>query len=436
MTLALEGIKVVDLSQVAAAPVAARHLADFGADVIHVESPVTGDFWRGYQAGQGGAAGITSEINYNWENYNRNKRSITIDLAQENGREIVGKMIKEADVFITNMRPFELERFKLDYATLSQLNSRLVYGSVSGFGKKGPDKNLPAYDITAYWTRAAIPYVLTTTGMPGPGFSPAFGDNLAGMALAFGIMTALFVRERTGVGQEVDLSLYHVGVYQISFAIAGALATKQDFKEEMAKRRAEMGLEVSPEREKLVNEAENAINRLTEFSRGNMPNSLVLPYETKDGRRIMFMMLQPERYWPRFCRAIGREDLIEDSRFDSLEARRENHAELTRILDGVFLGKTLEEWKSHLGDIPYAPAQTILEVINDPQARENDFFTSIDHPTYGPLEVISNPVKLSQTPASVRLPAPELGQHTEEVLLEYGYTWDDIAQLKEKGVIA
>ena len=435
MPLALEGIKVVDVSQVAAAPVAARHLADFGADVIHVESPVTGDFWRGYQSGHGGNVGITSEINYNWENYNRNKRSLTLNLSQEGGRGALYKLIEKADVFITNMRPFELDRFKLDYDTLDRLNPRIIYASINGLGKKGPEKDAPSYDITAYWTRAGIPYALTTTGMPSPGFRPAFGDNLAGMTLAFGIMAALFVREKTGVGQEVDVSLYHTGIYQLSFDYAAALATRQDFKEEMIKRE-EAGRAVSPDREQIMAEAEAAVARLSESTRGNMPNSLTMSYTTKDERRILFQMLQPDRYWPRLCRAIGREELVRDPRFNSFEARRENGPELTQILDEVLKCRTLEEWKSCLGDIPCAPAQTIMEVINDPQARENDFFTAFDHPTYGPLEVISNPAKLSKTPASVRMPAPELGQHTEEILLEYGYTWEDIIQFKEQGTIA
>lgn len=437
MAIALEGIKVVDVSQVAAVPVAARHLADFGADVIHVENPATGDFWREYQAGQGsGAAGVPSDINYNWENYNRNKRGMTLDLSQERGQEILYKLVAKADVFLTNLRPIELERFKLEYTTLSRLNPRLIYGSLTGYGKKGPDRDVPAYDATAYWTRAAIPYVLSTVGMPGPGFRPAFGDNVAGMTLAFGIMTALYVRERTGIGQEVDLSLLHTGIYQISFDIAGALVTGRDFKDELMKRRDEQEEPMRKRREEMVAEAEAAVARLSDLYRENAPNPLTLPYETKDERRLVFIVLQPDRYWSRFCQAIEQEDLEHDPRFESIERRRENSAALIAILREAFLTKTLDEWKPRLSAIPFAPAQTLLEVINDPQARINDFFVSFDHPTYGRIDVIANPVKLSKTPATIRMPAPEFGQHTEEVLLEHGYTWEDIAQFKEQGVIA
>lgn len=402
MALALEGIKVVDVSQVAAVPMAARHLADFGADVIHVENPATGDFWRGFQAGTaGGTAGVPSDINYNWENFNRNKRSVTLDLSQEGGREIIYKLLEKADVFVTNLRLFELEKFKLEYDTLHRLNPGLIYGSLTGYGKKGPERNIPAYDTTAYWARAAIPYMMSATG-----FRPAFGDNVAALALAFGVVTALFVREKTGVGQEVDLNLFHIGIYQISFDIAGALVTGRDFDEWRIR------------------------------SREDTPNALALPYETKDGRQVFLVILQPDRYWSRFCQAIGREDLEHDPRFESFEPRIENHAALMYILEEVFRTKTLDEWKQRLEGMPFAPAQNLVEVINDPQARANDCFVAYDHPTYGRMEVVANPVKLSETPATIRMPAPEFAQHTEEVLLEYGYTWEDIAQFKEQGIIA
>jgi len=436
MAIALEGIKVVDVSQVAAVPMAARHLADFGAEVIHVENPASGDFWRFYQAGQGGAAGVPSEFNYNWETYNRNKRGVTIDLSQESGQEILYKLVEKTDVFLTNLRLVDLERYKLEYDVLSRLNPRLIYGSLTGYGNKGPDRDVPAYDATAYWTRAAIPYMLTMLGMPGPGFRPAFGDNVAALALAFGVMTALYVRERTGVGQEVDLALFHTGIYQLSFDVAGALATGRDYKDELMQRRAELEESVRESREQMVAEAEAAVARLSDLNRGNIPNPLAMRYQTKDERMVVLLALQPDRYWSKFCQAIEREDLEHDPRFESIERRAENSAALIAILDEVFLTRTLDEWKPRLAVMPFAPAQTLLEVINDPQARVNDLFVPFDHPTYGRIEVIANPIKLSQTPATIRMSAPEFGQHTEEVLLEYGYTWEDLAQFKERGVIA
>jgi crotonobetainyl-CoA:carnitine CoA-transferase CaiB-like acyl-CoA transferase len=426
MALALEGIKVLDVAQVVAVPMAARHLADFGADVLHIENPTTGDSWRYYQAGQGGTTGTApSEINYNWENFNRNKRSVTIDLSQEEGQKIIYKLVEEADVFVSNLRPFEIERFKLEYDALSQINPGLVYGCVTGCGRKGPEKNAPAYDATAYWTRSGIAYMLSMPGMPGPGFRPAIGDNVTALALAYGIMVALYVREKTGVGQEVDVALFHAGLYQISFDIAGALATGMDYQDWREQPPPEM-----------ITQAQAAVAPLSAFYKSRAPNPLAMVYITKDLRVILFVALQPDRYWGKFCWAIGREDLENDPRFNSFEARAENREALYPILDEVFMSKTLDELKPRLEGIPYAVHQTLLEAINDPEARANDYFVAYDHPAYGRIEALTNPVKLSKTPATVRMPAPEFSQHTEEVLLEYGYSWEEIAQLKERRVIA
>jgi len=438
MALALEGIKVLDVSQVAAVPMCARHLADFGADVIHIENPATGDSWRVFQAGVSGTgtgSGAPSEINYNWENFNRNKKSVTIDLSHEGGRDIVYRMVEKADVFVTNLRLWEREKFGLEYDTLSRLNPRLIYGSLTGWGKQGPDKNAPAYDSLAYWARAGLGYLYTVTGMSPAVDGGAFGDNVAALGLAFGIMTALYVRERTGVGQEVDTSLFHTGIYQISFFIAGALTTGLDLADWRVPAEGE---ERMKRREELLTELAAAARPIRDFFRESAPNPLVLPYETKDDRWLLLSILQPDRYWAKVCQAIERADIEHDPRFESFEPRVENHVALLHILDETFRSKTLDEWKPRLAQagIPFAPYQNFLETVNDPQAKANDFFIPVDHPSYGRIEVISNPVSLSKTPSSIRMPAPEFSQHTEEVLLEYGYTWEDIGQFKEQGIIA
>jgi crotonobetainyl-CoA:carnitine CoA-transferase CaiB-like acyl-CoA transferase len=412
VSCALEGIKVIDVSQVAAVPMAARYLGDFGADVIHVEHPVNGDSFRVIQTGMSMTAGVQSEINYVWENYNRNKKSMTLDLSRELGQTILYKLIEKADVFLTNMRPFELEKYRLEYGILSQLNPGLIYGALTGYGKKGPERDAPAYDHAAYWARSGIPHRLTSRmppvppGTPPPAFVPAFGDHMAGMTLACGVMTALFMRERTGTGQEVGVSLFQSGVYQLSYDLAGALVTRQD------------------------------CTRMT--SREDARSPLVTQYLTKDGRWIVLTELRPERSWSRFCQAIEREDLEHDPRFASLEAMTENGTVLMHILEEVFGSRTLEEWRPSLNAarFPWSPVQTFPEVINDRQARDNDFFVSYDHPAYGRVEGVANPVKLSKSPETVRMPAPEFGQHTEEVLLELGYTWEDIAHFQQDGIIA
>jgi len=226
------------------------------------------------------------------------------------------------------------------------------------------------------------------------------------MNLACGIMTALFMRERTGVGQEVAVSLFHSGVYQLSFDLAGTLVTGQD------------------------------CQPMT--SREDVRNPLGTLYQTGDGRWLLFSCVRPDRYWSRFCQAIEREELEQDPRFATIEAMTENNTALLHILEDVFASRTLAEWRPCLNaaGLPWSSVQSFPEVINDPQARANDFFVSYEHPAHGLMEGVANPVKLSESPETVRMSAPEFGQHTEEVLLESGYSWEDIVQFKEQGIIA
>ena len=403
MGLALEGIKVVETAVVYAGPIAGRLLADWGADVIKIEHPVRGDLARSESAKRGGKS-IMSDINYRLENFNRNKRGITLDLSQDGGREIIYKLLEKADVFLSNFRPRELEKFKLEYDTLSQLNPRLIYASVTGYGRKGPDRDLPGYEFTSFFPRSGMLHLLQLPGTPPIQPPLGLGDNVTALALACGIMTALFIREKTGVGQEVDVSLFNTGVHALSLHVAGSLVTGQD---------------------------------MQQVDRKDITNALVNPYQTKDRRWLFLGVSQTDLYWSRFCQAIEREDLEHDPRFASFESRIENHLDLLNILDKVFLSKALEEWKVRLNEagLPWAPVQNFPEVTADPQARANNFFVSYDHPTYGHIEGVANPIQLSKAPATVRMPAPELGQHTEEILLDLGYSWDDIARLKEQGVI-
>lgn len=411
MSLGLDGIKVVETATVMAGPTAGRFLADWGAEVIHCEHPKRGDIMRGIRdssVGPGGAQGgksIRSSIQYEAENHNRNKRSMTLDLSQEGGREILFKLLKTADVFLSNFRPREIQKFKLDYETLSQLNPRLVHANVYSYGRKGPFRDAPGYDFLAFWARAGLLHVFSKPGAAPFITSRAFGDRMTGLSLALGIMTALFVRERTGLGQEVDVSLFNTGVFAITSEVGGSLVTGED---------------------------------LQQADRKEMLNAAATYYQTKDGRWLRLGMAQADLYWTRFCRAIGRPDLEHDPRFNSYEPRTLNHATLFDILEGIFPCKTLAEWTDILTEagLPWAPVQSLPEVTRDPQARANGFFESYDHPTYGRVEVVANPIKLSRTPATNRRPAPEFGQHTEEVLLEHGYTWEDIEAFKDRNIIA
>ena len=410
MSLTLEDIKVIEIAGAAAVPMTGRLLADWGADVVRIEHPVTGDALRHVQTsaklagtiGNGATTVALSDIPYETLNFNRNKRSMTLDLSKERGQQVIHKMIEKADILLSNMRPYEMEKWQLKYETLSRKNSKLICASLNGYGQKGADRNAPGYDVIAAWARAGIQDLVQASG-----FRPAFIDNVAGMSLAYGVMTALFMRERTGMGQEVSLSLFQTGVFQTSFDIAGALVTGENYDD--------WGITYREE----------------------YPNVLAVPYKTKDERTIRLGILQPDLYWTKFCKGIGREDLEHDQRFASFTARIENNIILLHILDEVFLSKTLDEWKPRLDEagIPWSPVQTLQEVVNDPQARANDFFVPLDHPTYGQVEVVANPIKLSKTTTTVK-PAPEFGQHTEDVLLENGYSWDDIEQLKKEKVIS
>ncbi len=406
MALALEGIKVIETASVFAGPMAGRLLADWGADVIHVEHPIRGDIARrSTRRTVVDERIMMSDIDYAAENFNRNKRGMTLDLSQEGGREIIYKLLEKADVFLSNFRPRELQKFKLEYDTLGRLNSRLICANLSSYDRKGPDRDLPGFEDTSYFSRSGIHYVLQIPGTYPTQLPFGLGDSVAGLALAYGIMTALLVRERTGIGQEVDASLFHTGVFALCFDIAGALVTGQDRQQ---------------------------------VERKDVANVLVTTYQTKDGRWLQLGTEQPASYWSRFCQAIEQEDLEHDPRFASFELIIENRAALMYILDEVFLSKTLAEWKVRLSEagLPCAPVQNLQEIIADPQARANDYFIPFEHPTYGHMEVVANPIKLSKTPETIRMPAPEFGQHTEEVLLEHGYTWEDIEQFKEQRIIA
>ena len=412
MSLALDGIKVIETASGMAGPMAGRLLGDWGADVIHVEHPVRGDMGRDarrllgtlYAKATSGRR-IPSDINYSVENHNCNKRSMTLDLSQDNGQKILYRMLGKADVLLMNFRPRELKKFNLEYGALSRINSGLIYANVTGYGRKGPDQDLPGYDFNAFWARTGILRVLLTPDMVPPTTPMALGDRTAALAFACGIMTALFVRERTGIGQEVDVSLFNTGVFVNANDIGGALATGHDRQN---------------------------------VNREDLGNVLLGSYRTKDNRWLRIAVNQPDRYWSRVCAALELEDLEHDSKFASFESRIENHIALFRILEETFLTRTLDEWKVRLTEagLPWAPVSSLPEVISDPQARANEFFAAYDHPTYGPIEIVGNPMHLSKTPASVRKPAPEFGQHTEEILLEYDYTWEDIVQFKAQGVIA
>lgn len=405
MASVLEGIRVIETASAFAGPMAGRLLADWGADVIHVEHPVRGDLSRSRRRGLQSGNSIYSEIDYGAQNHNRNKRSMSLDISKEGGLKVIYGLLKEADVFLSNFRPRELEKFNLEYEDLSRLNPRLVCANMSANGRKGPGGNLPGFEGTSYFSRSGMLHVLQAPGIAPCQIPNGLGDYVAGLALAYGIVGALFMREKTGVGQEVDVSLFQTGVFALSYDVAGALVTRQDRQP---------------------------------VHRKDLANALMNFYQTKDGRWVRFVIAQPDLYWTRFCGALQRKDIETDARFADFDHRVQHHVELFHAVEAAILTRTLAEWAPRFDEagLPWGAVQTLPEVISDPQAKANSFFLPLDHPTHGEMEVVAGPVRLSGSIATAGKPAPEFGQHTEEVLLEYGHSWEDIAQYKEQRVIA
>ena len=399
MTGILQGIRVVDMGHVVAIPAAGATLADWGAEVIKVE-PLTGEMYRGLVRSQ---AVDTPPVNWRIQLLNRNKRGLALDLKQKAGKDILYKLVQRSDVFMSNYELSALKKLKMDYTTLSKINPRLIYGILTGYGTVGPDRNERGFDYAASWARSGLMHLMAEPeGIPIPQRGGMMDRVVASHAVA-GILAALLHRERTGEGQEVEFSLYHTGVWTLAEDIQSAL----------------VGFP------------------LGRHDRTKAGNPLWNNYRAKDDRWFWLAMLQSDPSWPDFCRAIEKPDLEIDPRFNTRQVRAENCAELIGIMDEVFATKNRKQWERRLrkNNCIYGRVETPEEVINDPQAIANDFFATIDHPVAGEKQVVATPVKFRQNPASVRTPAPEVGQHTEEILLELGYTWDDIAQLNEQGVI-
>jgi crotonobetainyl-CoA:carnitine CoA-transferase CaiB-like acyl-CoA transferase len=369
-----------------AVPSGAAVLADWGAEVLKIE-PLTGEPQRGIMALS------PSPVNWRFEVHNRNKKSLALDLKTEKGRDILYTLVKASDVFMSN---YEL-------AALSGTNPRLVYALLTGYGTEGPDKDRRGFDMAAAWANTGMQYLLSESGSIPPTQRGGVMDRTVGFHMVAGILAALLHRERTGQRQLLELSLYHSGVWMLAADLQVALG----------------GLPVAP------------------YDRDKALNPLVGKYRTGDDRWIQLVMLQSDLSWHDFCQALERPDLENDPRFIDMVIRAQHCEELINILDEVFARRSADEWETTLREhnCIYGRVRTPDEVITDPQAQANDFFTEVEHPVVGRTRMVTTPVRFHQNPASLRRTAPETGQHTEEVLLELGYDWDDIARLKDEGII-
>ncbi len=403
-TYPLSGVRVIECATALAGPAATQLLADIGAEVIKVESPRGGETGRGQVNDAGKHFDLANGLPYHFENNNRNKKSIVVDLTREEGRQLIYSLVAKSAAFVQNLRPDAVAKLGIDYQTLRNYNPSLVYANCSGFGPKGPQAGQIAMQ----------PVIDAATGLmlgigeadtPPVHLPGGLSDQLTAMTLAYGIMFGLFQRERTGLGQELDVSMLGAMVWAQTNNMLYTLMHK----------------EPRPRQR-----------------RTRVKNPLVNYYRCSDGRYIMFGNFRADRRWPGFCRALGLNELVDDPRFCNIHIREQHSVELIAILDKVFAGKTRDEWLRILAseDLIYGPIKDYWEVVNDPQVLENDYIVEFDHPCLGKIKEIGDPVKSSLVPVPILEPAPQLGQHTEQVLIDIlGLSWGEISALREHEVI-
>ena len=400
----LDGIRIIDWTIWQQGPVATQMLADLGAEVIKIEERERGDPGRGITA-VAGSATVKSGRNYYFEANNKHKKSIALNLKQPEAREIVHRLARHSDVFVQNFRKGVARRLGLGYADLCALNPRIIYASASGYGPEGPDSGEPSFDYLGQ-ARSGIMNAVGSGSTAPTYVYGGIADQMGAIMLAYGVLAALFARERTGFGQEVDAS--HLGSMM---ALQGLNVVARTI----------MGKE------------------FPRNTRANAYNPLWNHYRCADDKWISLAMLQPDRYWKDFCEVVGKPELIADPRFAEVKIRGKNSAALVAIFDEVFATRPRHEWMRVLkgrGDFIYTIVNSVTDLPDDPQVRANDYVVDYDHPALGNLTLLGMPVKLSVTPGNPRGHAPELGEHTELLLTEMlGYSWDDVARLREANVI-
>ena len=390
-----ENLKVLDLTRVLAGPYASMMLADYGADVIKIETPESGDDSRGF------GPFIGKESAY-FMSLNRGKRSMTLNLKAPKAQDIFRQLVKKADVVLENYRPGTMEKFGLGYEALQQVNPRIIYAACSGFGHSGPYMEKPAYDVIVQ----GIGGIMSITGQEGgepTRVGASVGDITAGLFTVIGLVTALYTRSITGLGQKVDVAMLDCQVAILENAIARYQVT---------------GIIPQP--------IGNRHPSITPFE----------AFAAEDG--YIIIAVGNDRMWAKFCQLIDREDLIADERFATNAQRTINQKQLKAILDGIFFSKTVAAWIDILDSvgIPCGPINTVDRVLADPQVKQRDMIVDIEHPVAGHLKMPGLPIKLSATPGAVEKPAPLLGQHTTQILQEMlGMSEAQVAALRVDNII-
>ena len=394
--LALNGVKVLDLTQIMAGPYCTMMLADMGADVVKVEKPNGGDDTRrmGPPFIEGESAAFLG--------INRNKRSIVIDLRSDPGRELAQRMARESDVLVQNFRPGSLDRMGLGYEQVREINPAIVYCTISGFGATGPYAQRGGFDLVTQGMSGLMSVTGHAGGPPAKVGVPVCDLN-AGMFGAIGILTAYINRLRTGQGQHVDTSLLEGGIAYTFWESAMFFATGD------------------------VPEPKGSAHRLT---------APYQAFETSDG--YVNIGAANQANWERLCAAIGRDELVTDPRFVEPRDRMDNLDELVSTLEDVFSQEPSAHWLEKLADagVPAGPIYDLDEVYADPQVQAREMMVETEHPVAGRVKNIGIPIKLSETPGQFQRPAPALGQHTDEVLTELGCSPTEIDKLRGSGVVA
>ena len=399
----LSGTRVIDWTMWQFGPVCSMMLADLGAEVIKVES-LDGDHARQFHTVSGSSSALPGGLNAYFESLNRQKKSLSLDLKSPSGQEIMRKLVKESDVFVQNFRQGVAERLGLGYEDLKGINPKLIYGSATGYGPNGPDSGKPAFAYTGEARSGSLWWAGPNDGNPYNLQSVA--DQIAGIMLCNGILGALVNQKETGKGQKVDVS--HLG----SMMWLGG---------------NRYGMALLTGNEPGGQERQSARNPLWNC------------YKCSDDKWIAFAMNQSDRYWPAFCEAIERPELGHDDRYNNMGVRTENKIELIGKLDDVFITKPRTYWIDRMETtegIIWEKVQNVWDLPDDPQVIQNNYIINFEHPALGPVKYLQTPFQYSETPIETKLPAPELGQHTEEILTEtLGYSWDDIANFQDQGTI-
>jgi crotonobetainyl-CoA:carnitine CoA-transferase CaiB-like acyl-CoA transferase len=400
----LEGIRVVEVAMWAFVPACGGMLSDLGADVIKVEPP-SGDPLRGLQIGSI-SENATRKIDYSWESYNRGKRSITLDLKTEAGREVLMKLVDGADVFLTNLLPPARRSMGIDADSIRKRFPGIIYASGSGSGPNGPENEKGGYDAISFWARGSISATMTEDGAERPVGppGPAFGDTASGAMLSGAICAALVKRLRTGEGSTVDVSLLGTAMWSMQRLICQSTA-----------------------------------DGMLRFPRPANPvpfNHLVGNYRTSDGRFLALCMLQADKYWVRFCEVAGRSDLASDPRYADAQARRDNAEACWAELIALFESKTLAEWREILSrqDGQWEVVQEVGEMHADPQVQANSYLQRADYGDGTTIPMVGLPMLFDGKPMPARR-SPELGADSDAVLASLGYDEDAIIDLKVQGVV-